>query len=97
MTTKAAPANTPAGDFTYRFNPRTNKWHVFESGKFRRPFDTKEQAETFIDQERAEEDEKRKVTRMSDDTTASEPTNGTSELNGPDRTIALAKAALQTA
>ena len=35
MTTKAAPANTPAGDFIYRFNPRTNKWHVFESGKFR--------------------------------------------------------------
>ena len=49
MTTKAAPANTPAGDFTYRLNPRTNKWHVFESGKFRRPFDTKEQAKNFID------------------------------------------------
>lgn len=61
MTTKAAPANTPAGDFTYRFNPRTNKWHVFESGKFRQPFDTKEQAETFTDQERAKKTKKGKT------------------------------------
>ena len=61
MTTKAAPANTPAGDFIYRFNPRTNKWHVFESGKFRQPFDTKEQAETFIDQERAKKTKKGKA------------------------------------
>lgn len=43
----------PADGFTCIYHQTTNKWRVYEHGKFRQPFDTKENAETFIGQERA--------------------------------------------
>ena len=48
MTTKAAPAKVPTGGFTYKLNPHTGKWHVFEDGKFRQPFDSEQDARNFI-------------------------------------------------
>ena len=60
MNTKSAPANTPAGGFTYRLNPRTNKWNVFEDGKFRRPFDTEQAVQEFIAGELAKKSKKGK-------------------------------------
>ncbi|MFN8467301.1 MAG: hypothetical protein U0X20_17215 [Caldilineaceae bacterium] len=56
-------ATTPAATtakFTYRFNPATQKWNVYEDGKFRQPFDTEDAAKTFIKQET---DKKGKATR----------------------------------
>lgn len=60
MTTKAAPTKAPAGGFTYRLNPLTNKWNVFEEGKFRRPFDTEQAAKEFIAGELAKKNKKGK-------------------------------------
>lgn len=56
----AAPATVPA-KFTYRRNPATGKWNVYEDGKFRQPFDTEAAAQEFIKTETAQK--KGKATR----------------------------------
>lgn len=53
---------TPADGFTCIYRQTTNKWRVYEHGKFRQPFDTKEDAETFIGQERAKKTRSKKGT-----------------------------------
>lgn len=60
----AAPATVPApgqAKFTYRRNPATGKWNVYEDGKFRQPFDTEAAAQEFIKTET--ETKKGKATR----------------------------------
>lgn len=47
--------------FTYRRNPATGKWNVYEDGKFRQPFDTEAAAQEFIKTETAQK--KGKTTR----------------------------------
>lgn len=59
MTTKTQ-AKAATGSFAYRFNPSTQKWNVFEDGKFRRPFDTEQEAKNFIDGELAKKTKKGK-------------------------------------
>ena len=46
MTT--AGTNAPAGRFTVKQRKRDGKWLVYEEGKFRRPFDTRAEAEQFV-------------------------------------------------
>lgn len=58
---KGKQQETPADGFTCRFHQATGKWRVYEHGKFRQPFDTKEDAETFIGQERAKKPKKGKT------------------------------------
>ena len=41
-------AKAPAGRFTVKQRKSDGKWLVYEDGKFRRPFDTKTEAEQFV-------------------------------------------------
>ena len=44
----SAGANAPTSRFTVKQRKSDGKWLVYEDGKFRRPFDTKTEAEQFV-------------------------------------------------